>query len=104
MLHQKYLETWSWAYFTKLVKRATAEKAKAVVFDIVFSDALDAKTDEEFAQAMLENGNVIVADDLVARPVGLQGKVRLEFAPINPVINGGAAVLGNTAVYGGNRR
>ena len=101
ILHQKYLEPWSRAYFTKLVKRATAERARAVVFDIVFSDALDAKTDEEFAQAMVENGNVIVADDLVARPVGLQGKVRLEFAPINPVINGGAAFLGNTAVYGG---
>jgi adenylate cyclase len=100
-LHQKYLEPWNRAYFTKLVKRATAEKAKAVVFDIVFSDTLDTNTDEDFAQAMLENGNVVIAADLVTSPVGLQGKLRLEFAPIDPVINGGAASLGNDAVYGG---
>ncbi|MGA2543643.1 MAG: adenylate/guanylate cyclase domain-containing protein [Verrucomicrobiota bacterium] len=100
-LNQKYLEPWNRAYYTQLVKRATAEKAKAVIFDVVFSDALNTNTDADFAQAMQENGNVIVAVDEVASGVGLQGKVRLEFTKINDVINAGAADRGNTALYAG---
>jgi adenylate cyclase len=100
-LHQKYLVPWNRAFYTALVKRATAEKARAVVFDVVFSDSLDKKTDQEFADAMLENGNVIIADDLVATPVGLAGQFTLDFTPIDPVINGGAAALANDSLYPG---
>jgi adenylate cyclase len=101
-LHQKYLLPWNRAFYTSLVKRATAEKAKAVVFDVVFSDALNPDTDAAFAQAMMENGNVIIADDLVATPVGLSGKVRLEFTKLDPVIDGGAADKGNDSLYAGS--
>ena len=98
-LHQKYLNPWDRRFFAQLVKRATAEKAKAVLFDIVFSDELDPETDQEFAQAMQENGHVIIGDDLVISPTGVQGKEKVEFAPINPLFDASAQDLGCTALY-----
>jgi len=62
-LNQKYTEVWNRAFFTKLLQRLTREHAKAVVFDIVFSDALDPKTDADFADAIRENGHVVLAAD-----------------------------------------
>jgi adenylate cyclase len=62
-LHQKYTEPWNHAILTKLLKRLTADGASAVVFDIVFSDAFDPATDQQFADAMSENGKVIIACD-----------------------------------------
>ena len=44
-LNQNYLKPWNRAYYAKLVKRCTAEGAKAVVFDIMFSDAMDTSID-----------------------------------------------------------
>jgi class 3 adenylate cyclase/CHASE2 domain-containing sensor protein len=69
-LHQSYSGLWNRAFFTQLLKRLTAEKARAVVFDLVFSDPTDPRldpagpaVDQEFAQAMQENGNVVLATD-----------------------------------------
>jgi adenylate cyclase len=64
-LHQKYTQAWDRAYFTRLLTRLKADGAAAVVFDIVFSDALDPKTDQEFADAMADFGKVILASDFV---------------------------------------
>jgi adenylate cyclase len=64
-LKQKYLEPWNRAYYTKFLKRMTAEGARAVVFDIVFTDALDPAVDQQFADAMKENGRVVLAGDWV---------------------------------------
>jgi adenylate cyclase len=64
-LHQSYQGYWNRAFFTQLLKRMTAEKAKAVVFDLVFTDPGDPQVDKEFAQAMQENSNVILATDYV---------------------------------------
>ncbi|HEX3988022.1 MAG TPA: CHASE2 domain-containing protein, partial [Verrucomicrobiae bacterium] len=57
-LKQDYLKPWNREYYAKLVKRCTADGAKAVVFDIVFSNPTDTNADKQFADAMLENGNV----------------------------------------------
>jgi adenylate cyclase len=62
-LHQKYTKVWDRSLFTKLLKRLTREGARAAVFDIVFSDPLDEKTDQEFADAIAEFGKVILAAD-----------------------------------------
>jgi adenylate cyclase len=62
-LNQKYTQVWNRAFFTQLLKRLTKEGAKAVVFDVVFSDALDEKTDQQFADAIGEFGKVILAAD-----------------------------------------
>jgi len=64
-LNQKYTEPWNRSFFTRLLKRLTADGASAVVFDIVFSDALDPAIDQQFADAMSENGKVIIASDWV---------------------------------------
>jgi adenylate cyclase len=62
-LQQKYTEPWNRAYFTRLLKRLTAEHAIAAVFDVVFSDARDPATDQQFADAMREFGNAVIACD-----------------------------------------
>jgi adenylate cyclase len=62
-LHQSYTKVWNRAFFTRFLKRLTAEGATAVVFDIVFSDPLDEKTDQQFADGISEFGKVILAAD-----------------------------------------
>jgi class 3 adenylate cyclase/CHASE2 domain-containing sensor protein len=69
-LNQSYTVPWDRKYYTQLLKRLTAEKALAVVFDIVFTDPTDPcrdpagdSVDKAFAQAILENGNVVLATD-----------------------------------------
>src|SRR5579883_1571761 len=48
----------------KLIERLTADHAKAVVMDIVFSDpGPDTGADEHLARAMRENGRVILGED-----------------------------------------
>jgi adenylate cyclase len=90
-LNQKYLEPWNRAYYTKFLKRMTAEGAKAVVLDIVFSDALDPVVDRQFAEAMKENGNVILAGDWT------RGR---KFTPPLDLFNAGAAAdVGASALF-----
>jgi adenylate cyclase len=72
-LNQKYTEAWNRAFLTKLLKRLTAEGANGVVFDIVFSDLRNPTTDEQFADAIRENGKVILACDWVIRYYGSRG-------------------------------
>jgi adenylate cyclase len=51
-------------FHAKLIRRMTKEKAKAVVFDMVFSDPnVDTNGDNELIQAVKENGHVILAAD-----------------------------------------
>jgi adenylate cyclase len=100
-LHQDYLKPWSRAYYTKLVKRCSADGAKAMVFDIVFSDPMDTNTDQQFADAMRENGNVIIADDWTTGEYGVKGKTAGKvFVPILDLFNAGAAAdVGVTTVF-----
>ena len=66
-LHQKYTAPWNRAYFTRFLNRMTKEGAAAVVFDIVFTDALDPATDQEFAEAIGNFGKVVLASDFVIK-------------------------------------
>ena len=98
-LHQKYNEPWNRGFYTQLLKRLTAEKAKAVVFDIVFSDAMDPVVDQEFAQAMIENGNVVLAEDFSTDDYnggGLSGSGK--FAPVLQLFKESAADVGSDAL------
>lgn len=71
-LQQPYNAPWDRRWHTELTKRATREGAKAVVFDIIFSDPSprDPAIDEAFATAIKENGNVILAADLTKTELG----------------------------------
>jgi adenylate cyclase len=75
-LKQPYTAPWDRSLHARLLKRLTAEKARAVVFDIVFSDpGPNPEADKEFANAIKENGNVILAADLVPVPSGYETRV-----------------------------
>ncbi|HEX4121902.1 MAG TPA: adenylate/guanylate cyclase domain-containing protein [Verrucomicrobiae bacterium] len=90
-LKQKYFEPWNRAYYVKFLNRMTAEGAKAVVLDVVFSDALNPVIDHQFADAMKENGNVILAGDWT------RGK---KFGPPLDLFNAGAAAdVGASALF-----
>jgi adenylate cyclase len=61
-LNQPYNASWDRALYSQLVERLTAEHARAVVFDMLFTDPHPTKPagDERFARAIKANGNVIL--------------------------------------------
>ena len=97
-LHQKYTEPWNRAFYTKLLNRLTADHAKAVVFDIIFSDSMEPATDQAFAKAMENNGNVVIGAELarVSYGPGVSGTQLMGPARI---FNDSAADLGLTATF-----
>ena len=56
-------KSWDRSIHTRLLRRLTKEGARAVFFDIVFSQPEPA-VDEEFAQAIRENGHVFIGGAL----------------------------------------
>ena len=66
-LQQPYTAPWDRNWHTKLIQRATREGARAIIFDIVFSDPSPdgPAVDSALAKAIEENEHVILAADLV---------------------------------------
>lgn len=65
---------WDRALHARLLDRLTAEKAKGVVFDIVFSDpGPSSESDAQFAAAIKANGKVALPADVVATGYGRDG-------------------------------
>jgi adenylate cyclase len=64
-LGQPYDNSWDRGLYGRLLERLTAEGARAVAFDIVFSDPnpTHPEGDERLAQAMKANGKVVLAAD-----------------------------------------
>jgi adenylate cyclase len=64
-LDQPYVGPWDRGLYGRLLERLTAEKARAVTFDIIFSDPNQQfpQGDERFAQAIKANGHVILGAD-----------------------------------------
>jgi len=64
-LQQPYDGPWDRGLFAQLVERLTAEQAKAVVFDILFSgpNLHHPDGDERFARAIKANGKVVLGAD-----------------------------------------
>lgn len=64
-LGQPYDNSWDRGLYGQLLERLTAERARAVGFDIVFSTSNDRhpRGDEWFARALKANGKVILAAD-----------------------------------------
>ncbi len=61
---QPFNRPWDRSIHAQLLDRLTAEGARAVIFDVVFSDpGPDAATDQKFADAIRRNGRVILAAD-----------------------------------------
>jgi adenylate cyclase len=79
-------QKWPWptSVHTKLVENLNRAGAKAILFDILFSqnDEFDPRNDTLFAQAMAEYGNVVIAGD-IERNINPDGSIEIE--PIFPL-------------------
>ena len=101
-LHQKYTEAWDRTFFTRLLKRLTAEGARGVVFDVVFSDLRETNSDEQFADAIRDNGKVILACDWVISYYGSRGKSQAagrKFELPNVLFNQYAIDIGASSLF-----
>ena len=71
-LNQRFDAPWDRRLHTQLLQRLTAAGARAVVFDVVFSDpSRSPSVDEEFSRALLANGAVVLAADTVPAGYGM---------------------------------
>lgn len=81
-LNQKFNQAWDRQLHARLVEQLTAAGAKAVVFDIVFSDpGPNSVADEQFAAAIKANGHVVLAADVVATAYGVGGVAAKSVTP-----------------------
>ena len=66
-LSQPFNQAWDRALYARLLHRLTIDGARAVVFDVIFSDPGPSSAgDEALAKAIRENGRVILAVDRVS--------------------------------------
>jgi len=92
-LEQKFNQPWDRKLHARLVEQLTAAGAKAVVFDIVFSDpGPDSEADDRFAAAIKANGRVVLAADMVATAYGVGGIAAKSMTPPLEIFS---AVAGN---------
>src|SRR5207247_3974539 len=95
-LNQPYIGQWDRSLHARLLRRLTQEKARAVVFDIVFSDANPNRpaADQELASAIRENGKVVLAGDYVPVPSGYGMQKANMFVPPAEIFERAAAGTG----------
>ncbi len=95
-LSQPLNAPWDRRIHAKLVDRLTAAGAKAIVFDIVFSDPhpTSAAVDNELAQSFKNSGRVILAADNV--PISLKVK---EVLPPIELFRESTAAIGSDEVF-----
>ena len=94
ILNQPYNEPWDRSLHARMLNRLTAEGAKAVVFDIVFSNpGPDPQADEALATAIRLNGKVVLAADYVPAGYGREGvEAKQIVPPFGPFIDAAAAI------------
>ncbi len=94
-LHQPLNAPWDRAIHAQLIDRLTSAGAKAIVFDIVFSDPNTANpaADELLAGAIRTNGKVILGADCI--PTGAES---YEFIPPFDLLLTNAAAVGSVKV------
>jgi len=88
-LKQPYIgRPWDRGLHARLLERLTAEHARGVCFDIIFSDPNPdhPEGDERFARAIKDNGKVILGADYVTNPEGGNSFVR----PYDPFFDAAA--------------
>ena len=62
---------WSRSVWARVVDRLTDERAAVVVFDVLFSEAENAKSDDLLQRALRRNGRVIIPMDFDFSETGL---------------------------------
>ncbi len=81
-LGQQFNRPWDRNLHARLVERLTSAGAKAVVFDIVFSDpGPGPAADQHFAAALKASGRVVLAADMVTTAYGVDGVAARSMTP-----------------------
>jgi adenylate cyclase len=95
-LNQPYNAPWDRSLHARLLNRLTTEGAKAVMFDIVFSDAgPNPSADEALANAIRVNKKVVLAADYVPTGYGRDGVAAKEIVPPYDLFADAAAAIGS---------
>lgn len=98
-LNQPYNAPWDRGLHAQLLDRLTADGARAVVFDIVFSDpGPSPETDQRMAEAIRRNGKVILAVDCVPAGYGVDVVLGKQFVPPHELFSAAAADVGSAEV------
>jgi len=98
-LNQPFNAPWDRALHARLLNRLTADGARAVVFDIVFSDAGPRPAaDEDFTRAIRASGRVILAADSVPAAYGKQSVAAKTIIPPYSPFGEAAAAIGSAEV------
>jgi adenylate cyclase len=94
-LNQPTTAPWDRSLHARLVDLLTAEGAKAIVFDILFTEpSTNTAADAELAQAIRRSGRVILAGNFNHRETAPGAEARWEELPFEP-FRAGAAAWGN---------
>jgi adenylate cyclase len=93
-LHQDPKGIMDRKYHAQLLRRLTKEKARAVAFDLVFSNPTDTNSDREFIEAVKENGKVILGADKVLPTENVPGVSGISFVIPFPELGDVAADFG----------
>lgn len=94
-LAQPYNAPWDRALHARLLERLTAEQARLVTFDIVFSGpGPDPTADDQLAAAIRKHGNVVLAADMETTGYGRDGVGLRKVAPPHEPFASAAARLG----------
>lgn len=95
-LNQPLNASWDRALHARLLDLLRADHARAVVFDIVFSDpGLDPKADQALAAALRNQAHVGLAADLVPSGLGRAGVDGKKFEPPNELFRGPNVAIGS---------
>ncbi len=95
-LDQKFNLPWDRSLHARLVDRLTAAGARAVVFDIVFSDPGPVPAaDEQFAAAIKASGRVVLAADVVPTAYGIESVAAKSLTPPLELLSTNASAIGS---------
>lgn len=96
ILNQPYNAPWNRSLHAQLLNRLTTEGARAVMFDIVFSDpGPNPQADRALVQAISTNGKVVLAADVVPTDYGVEGAEAKQIVPPFEAFEEAAAAIGS---------
>jgi len=103
---QNPVEPWSRALHAQLIDRLTAAGAKAVVFDIIFDEAItNSEANRQFAAAMRDNGKVVLAGEITRssrNTADSEGFKSVEYSLPAPMFLNAAAAWGTASLQADN--
>lgn len=91
-LQQRYAQPWQVALHAKLLRRLKEDQSGPVIFDVLFAETNNPAEDADFAQAIAEHGQVVLAADLSASEQ--PGIVGTTARPPHPLFRTAAAAWG----------